>query len=419
MNQLVSGDIICDCLVIGGGPAGSVSASIIAEAGYDVVLIERAVHPRPHVGESLMPATNEVLERLGIQEKIGELKFIRKVGVQFVNPAGKASSPFFFRQHDDQPASETWHVERATLDHCLFDNASEKGARTMESVRFLKLERNEPGNHEVLVDDRGETRKITAKVLVDASGQQSVLAKHFSVKEMEPVRKNISIWTYYQSCNDVFADEAITIIARTKEANGWFWLIPVDSKTLSVGLVGDVGTIHSKASTNAERFLEFVSQNEFVDDYIASLNLTQFGDFIAAKDFSYKASQPSGDGWVLTGDALGFIDPVYSTGVLFALKTGELAGDAVVDGLKSGDLSQQQLGSWYPEYGEKVELLRKLVDLFYDGNFSFGGFISDNPDCSFQLADLLMGRVFGREKTDFFEKVEVWKNQQKQLNGTS
>ena len=168
-----------------------------------------------------------------------------------------------------------------------------------------------------------------------------------------------------------------------------------------------------------ERFLDFVSQNEFVDDYIASLNLTQFGDFIAAKDFSYKSSQPSGDGWVLTGDALGFIDPVYSTGVLFALKTGELAGDAVVDGLKSGDLSQQQLGSWYPEYGEKVELLRKLVDLFYDENFSFGGFISDNPDCSYQLADLLMGRVFGREKTDFFEKVEVWKNQQKQLNGTS
>ena len=119
MNQLVSGDIICDCLVIGGGPAGSVSASIIAEAGYDVVLIERAVHPRPHVGESLMPATNEVLERLGVQEKISELKFIRKVGVQFVNPAGKASSPFFFRQHDDQPASETWHVERATLDLSL------------------------------------------------------------------------------------------------------------------------------------------------------------------------------------------------------------------------------------------------------------------------------------------------------------
>ena len=415
MNYSVAGDIVCDCLVIGGGPAGSVSASIIAEAGYDVVLIERAIHPRPHVGESLMPATNEVLGRLGVQSRIDDLKFIRKVGVQFVNAAGKASSPFFFRNHDDRPDSETWHVDRATLDHCLFEIASEKGARTMESVRFLKLERNEPGNHEVLVDDKGESRKITAKVLIDASGQQSVLAKHFSIKEMEPIRKNISIWTYYHSSEEVFSNQAITIIARTKEANGWFWLIPVDSKTLSVGLVGDVATIHAKASTNADRLLNFVKQNEFVDDYIASLNLTQFGDFIAAKDFSYKASQPAGDGWVLTGDALGFIDPVYSTGVLFALKTGELAGEAVVDCLKTGDLSKQKLGSWYPDYDEKVDLLRKLVDLFYDSQFSFGSFISDNPDCSYQLADLLMGRVFGRESTDFFEKVAAWKNQRTQL----
>ena len=116
MNYSVAGDIVCDCLVIGGGPAGSVSASIIAEAGYDVVLIERAIHPRPHVGESLMPATNEVLGRLGVQSRIDDLKFIRKVGVQFVNAAGKASSPFFFRNHDDRPDSETWHVDRATLD---------------------------------------------------------------------------------------------------------------------------------------------------------------------------------------------------------------------------------------------------------------------------------------------------------------
>ena len=362
-----------------------------------------------------MPATNEVLERLGVQSRIDQLKFIRKVGVQFVNASGKASQPFFFRKHDDRPVSETWHVDRATLDQCLFGIASEKGARTMESVRFLKLERNEPGNHEVLVDDRGKTRKITAKILIDASGQQSVLAKHFSIKEMEPIRKNISIWTYYQSSSEVFANKTITIIARTKEANGWFWLIPVDSKTLSVGLVGDVATIHGKASNNADRLLRFVGQNEFVENYISSLNLTQFGEFIAAKDFSYKASQPAGDGWVLTGDALGFIDPVYSTGVLLALKTGELAGDAVVDCLKTGDLSKQKLGSWYPEYNRKVDLLRNLVDLFYDSQFSFGSFISDNPDCAYQLADLLMGRVFGRESTDFFEKVAVWKNQRAQL----
>ena len=111
-------------------------------------------------------------------------------------------------------------------------------------------------------------------------------------------------------------------------------------------------------------------------DYLNSSNLIQVGKFITAKDFSYRARQPAGEGWVLTGDALGFIDPVYSTGVLLALKTGELAGDAVVDCLNTGDLSKERLGNWYAQYAEKVELLRKLVDLFYDSQFSFGGFIS-------------------------------------------
>ncbi|MEC9096723.1 MAG: NAD(P)/FAD-dependent oxidoreductase [Planctomycetota bacterium] len=412
IDHSVGEDIVCDCLVIGGGPAGSVAASIVADGGYDVVQIEREVHPRPHVGESLMPATNEVLQRLGMQNSIEQLRFIRKVGVQFVSASGKASMPFYFRKHDDRPDSETWHVDRAKLDHCLFKIASERGVRTMESVRFLSLERNEPGKQVVLVEDRGQTRKITAKVLIDASGQQAVLAKHFQIKEMEAMRKNISIWTYYQTSDTVFADETITIIAKTKEANGWFWLIPVDSRTLSVGLVGDVETIHSSASTNADRFLHFVGPNEFVADYLNSSNLIQVGKFITAKDFSYQARQPAGEGWVLTGDALGFIDPVYSTGVLLALKTGELAGDAVVDCLNTGDLSKERLGNWYAQYAEKVELLRKLVDLFYDSQFSFGGFIADNPDCSYQLADLLMGRVFCQESNDFFEKVTAWKNQQ-------
>ena len=205
---------------------------------------------------------------------------------------------------------------------------------------------------------------------------------------------------------------AVPSPAKTAEANGWFWLIPVGNKTLSVGLVGEVERIHSSGSSNEERFNHFVHQNEFVRNYLDSLELTRSDDFIAAKDFSYKASQPAGDGWVLAGDALGFIDPVYSTGVLLALKTGVLAGDAVVGCLKANDFSQSRLAAWYPKYQEKVSLLRQLVDLFYDRDFSFGEFIAANPDYSYQLADLLMGRVFGRSDTDFFERVSGWKNSQ-------
>ena len=128
-----------DCIVMGGGPAGATAAALIAEAGYSTLLVERATMPRPHIGESLMPETYWIFERLGVLDQMKASCYPKKVGVQFVNTRGKESSPFFFRSHDDRESSETWHVDRAEFDKMLFDNAASKGASCCDNTRILKV----------------------------------------------------------------------------------------------------------------------------------------------------------------------------------------------------------------------------------------------------------------------------------------
>ena len=128
-----------DCLVMGGGPAGSTVAALVAEAGFSTLLVEREALPRPCVGESLMPETYWVFQRLGVLDQLRASPFPHKVGVQFVSPTGKESAPFFFRTHDDRQCSQTWHVDRAEFDKMLFDNAAQLGAHCHDRTRVLDV----------------------------------------------------------------------------------------------------------------------------------------------------------------------------------------------------------------------------------------------------------------------------------------
>jgi flavin-dependent dehydrogenase len=147
----------------------------------------------------------------------------------------------------------------------------------------------------------------------------------------------------------------------------------------------------------------------------AKANIAQ--DYLVARDFSYQSKRSSGDGWVLVGDAKGFIDPVYSTGVFLALRSGELAGDAICHALQVDDTSAEMLATWIPDYERRVNWLQQLVDLFYDGDFQFGSFFADHPDQVSTLSDLLMGRIYEIESQphELFKKITQWKRQQQTL----
>lgn len=399
-----------DCLVIGAGPAGGAAAALIAEAGNSTLLVEREKMPRFHVGESLMPEVYWTLDRLGVVDQVrAKGTFTTKNGVQFVTSDGKESRPFFFQEHDDRESSLTWHVQRADFDKILFDNAAEKGADCFDQTRVTKLILNDDGSHAAeLKTSTGESKTVNAKVIVDATGQQSMIANKLRLKETDPELKKAAIWGYFKNAaRNPVGEPEVTCILHTKDKNSWFWYIPLSDGGVSVGLVSNNDFLLKGRSTPSKTFYEEVENCIGIQRRLKSANLD--GDIHVAKEFSYTTRQHAGDGWVLVGDAFSFIDPVYSSGVFLALKSGELAADAINEGLKIGDLSEKQLGCWTEDYEKGIVLFRKLVAAFYTNEFSFGEFMKQYPHYKSDLTDLLIGRVYGQQNPGkIFDDMDPW-----------
>ena len=383
-----------DCIVVGGGPAGGCAAALIAEAGFSTMLVEREKMPRFHVGESLMPETYWTFERLGVLDKMRQSDFVKKVSVQFVNATGAESQPFFFKEHDPRECTQTWQVTRADFDQMLFDNAAEKGAECHDQTRVMDIVREE--NRVVGVTLRkadGELREVRSQVLVDATGQQAFLANRLGLRVDNPELRKVAIWGYYRRARrDPGEHGGATIILHTRDKSSWFWYIPLADDVTSIGVVGDRDYLLKGRGEPSEVFEDELVKCPALVERLMEAELTS--EFRTAKEFSYSTKQNAGDGWVMVGDAWGFIDPIYSSGVYFALRSGELAADAIVAGLGNGDTTASQLSGWYEDFSAGTMWIRKLVDAYYNNDFSFGRFLRDYPQHAGNLTDLLIGRIF-------------------------
>lgn len=397
-----------DCIVIGGGPAGSTVATLVAEAGHDTLLVEREKMPRFHVGESLMPETYWTFERLGILDKLKDSDFVKKYSVQFVTGAGKASQPFYFHEHDPRECSQTWQVLRSEFDHMMFDNAAEKGATCVDETRVTDIAFDGDRATGVTIQTAGDSpRAVSSRVVVDATGQQSVIANRLGLKRVDPNLRKAAIWGHFHNVRrDEGVDEGATIILHTKSKEAWFWYIPLANNTVSIGCVSDRDYLLKGRGTKEEVFAEEVANCAEIQDRLA--DAAQCGELQALREFSYSTTQKAGDGWVLVGDAYGFIDPIYSSGVYFALKSGEMAADVIIDGYKRDDLSAAHLCSWCEEFESGTRWVRKLVNAFYTNEFSFGQFMKQHPNHRGNLTDLLIGRIFHDQAGDIFEDMEPW-----------
>ncbi len=395
-----------DCVVIGGGPAGCTAAALVAEAGFSTLLLEREQVPRFHVGESLMPETYWTLQRLGLLEQLQSSDFVKKFSVQFVTADSKASQPFFFQEHDPRACSQTWQVERSKFDEMLFRNAAAKGADCFDQTRVLDV-RFEDGRATgvTLTKSDGERVEIAARVVMDGSGQQSLIANKLGLKEPIPHLRKAAIWTYFRNAERVSGPHGgATVILHTKTQEAWFWYIPLSNGITSVGLVGDMDFLLKSRPSPGDAFCEELGN---CPDLARRLEPAQMeGTFHVAKEFSYTTNQHAGPGWVLIGDAFGFIDPIYSSGVFFALKTGEMAADCVIEGLRTQNVSGAILGAWTDEFKQGAQWVRKLVEAFYENRFSFGSFMKQFPQHRGNLTDLLIGRVFHASAGAIFQDME-------------
>ena len=405
-----------DCVVVGGGPAGSTVAALIAETGFDTLLLEREKFPRFHVGESLMPETYWIFKRLGVLDKMKQSDFVKKRSVQFVSGNGRESQPFFFDQHDPRECTQTWQVERAKFDEMLFENAADKGATCVDQTRVLEAIFDEQRAIGVRIQTAtGERQDILSQVVVDATGVQALIANRLGLCEPIAGLEKAAIWTYYRNAErDPGPNGGATVILHTQSKEGWFWYIPLRDGITSIGVVGDHGYLLKGRGAPADVYAAELAECPALQRRLQNAQRTE--DFHVAKEFSYTTKQHAGDGWVLVGDAYGFIDPIYSSGVYFALKTGEMAADAIIAGLRDGDTSAAALEKWTDHFQSGYQWIHKLVSAYYTNEFSFGRFMKDYPQHQGNLTDLLIGRIFHGGAGNIFKDMEP---ELARLNGTT
>lgn len=399
-----------EVVVIGGGPAGSTVSTLIAQKGHKVRLFEREHFPRFHIGESLIPCTYFVLERLNMLPKLKKSHFVKKYSVQFINQHGTLSEPFYFIEHRNHPSSQTWQVLRSELDEMLLNNAREHGVEVEEGIHVLGVlwEGDRAVGVRIKRED-GTQQDVRAKVVVDASGQSSVIMDRLGLREWDPVLKKAALWTYWEGAyRDVGRDEGATLVIQVQGKNGWFWYIPQHDNVISVGVVAAYEELFKNRPGKSYEQIYFEEVDRCPGLKPRLNKAKRVAPFRAAKEYSYRSKRAAGDGWVLVGDAYGFLDPLYSSGVLLALRSGQMAADAITDGLAKGDTSAAQLGHWEPGFAQGMERMRRLVCAYYDG-FSFGRFVKRFPHLKGLVTDLLIGDLFKDDVDQVWPAMEqIW-----------
>jgi flavin-dependent dehydrogenase len=338
-SSITTGTTPCDVLIIGGGPAGSTIATKLAEKGRHVVMLEKASHPRFHIGESLLPMNLPILEELGVIDEIEKIG-IRKYGAEFNSMQHDFSALYSFGNALNENYPYAYEVKRGEFDKILFDNAIRKGAHAHENTRVTKVD-FQPDKSSIIEakDGSGNIQRWHAKFLVDASGRSTFLASDFKIKKRSKKHNSAALFGHFKNVVRRKGLEEGNISLCWFE-HGWFWMIPFKDGTMSVGAVCWPYYLNSRKK-DAESFLwDTIATCPAVADRMKEAEL--ISEVSATGNFTYQADRMAGDGYLMIGDAFAFIDPVFSSGVLLGM-TGGLKGAEVVDGILDNPANAEKL----------------------------------------------------------------------------
>lgn len=332
--------------------------------------------------------------------------FTKKYSVQFFTNDGRSSSPFYFGETEVEGHAQTWQVLRSEFDILLIDNAAKKGAEVHQGVvvKEVLLDGDRARGVAIQTADGGR-REIAARVVMDASGQRAMIARQLGLKDTDPNLHHAAIFSHFEGAyRDPGIDEGATLVLQTRDKNSWFWYIPLHENKVSVGVVGPLEyLIKGRGGDPQATFEEEIALCPEVARRVAGCR--QALEIHVINEFSYVTTRQAGDGWVLCGDAFGFLDPMYSTGVLLALRSAEFAADNVAEALRENDLSGERLGRFAPRVSLGMNAFRKLVYSFYNKKFSFGRFLRGFPQHRIAIIRILVGDVFDYDFEPLFRDI--------------
>ena len=320
----------CDVLVIGGGPAGSTVSAFLAEKGHQVVLLERAHHPRFHIGESLLPANLPLFETMGIADEVRAIG-MHKPAAEFVSPHHDWKQAILFAEAWDKSMPHAYQVPRAEFDHILIRNAARKGAQVHEGCKVTGVEfHGEDGDDGATVTaryDDGHEHQWRAHFVVDASGRDTFLANRFKLKERNPQHNSSAVYGHFRGVErNTGVDEGNITIYWFE--HGWFWFIPLASGDTSIGVVTWPYHMKSRGKRNLQQFL--LDNIATCAPLQARMQQAELSHAVEATgNFSYVSQRCHGRSYLMLGDAFAFIDPVFSSGVWLAMHSGVVGAETV------------------------------------------------------------------------------------------
>jgi flavin-dependent dehydrogenase len=392
-----------DAIIIGGGPGGSTAGSTLAQAGKRVLIIEREHFPRFHIGESLIPYANEEFRAIGVWEKLEKAGFMPKLGAEFVLGNSRATTRVLFARYLSREYANTFQVERSRFDNILLDHARLSGCEVWKQTRVHSVSVDADGARVSCIRG-GETLQAHARWLLDASGRDALLGKHLNLPRTDlGLPKKFATFAHFRGVlrNEPPADGHITVV---RLESGWCWIIPLDVEKTSVGLVQALERFQASGKKPGENFEHTVaSTNELRRRIGDAVRLT---DYYSAADYTYRYLRNAGPRWLLIGDAAGFIDPIFSSGVMLAVKSGRLAAGEVLAAEESRvPLSLRAQRRYTRRVGRMCKVFLRMIRMFYD-NRGFEVFMTPRPPRQIECA--VNNLVAGNTNLGWRLRLMVW-----------
>jgi FADH2-dependent halogenase len=384
-----------DVLVIGGGPGGSCASSFLAKAGKKVLLLEKEVFPRFHIGESLLPYNRRIFRELGLMEKIEAEKFTEKHGAQFFIANGSRHQGFVFENGVFTREKVALQVERSKFDHILLKHARELGADVREGWRVTKFEENAERAGIEALDPEGNHHEFTGKFLIDASGRGNLTGNQEGLRVVHPRLRKLVIFGHFKNVRlDEGRTRGDTVIVRMEKE--WFWIIPLTSEKTSVGCVMDQEDFARRKEEPGKIFERVWQSSPVMRERMENAELT--APIQVTSDFSYYNKRYVGQRLLRVGDAAGFMDPVFSAGVYLAMYSGRLAARTILEQVAKGGNCAARLRRYEKEVKDSMKFYWEMVHQFYTTPFLE---ILFHPREKFMLASAVNAALAGELEGDF------------------